>query len=479
MLKKVYKYGGSSLRSHSSVAQSIEQAKLELAAGNQLIEVLSAPGKKQPAEQKMTDQVKKLALGSFDKDSPKEAELKKISEHFIEIYKDFGLEAQAIEEHCKSEILKSFRSQKTKSSQGLESLENQKRYAALVSGPERINAKLRVDCYNKLSIPAHYLGPEENLFVHGSYLNAQYNLEKSKSKIAQEIKKHSDKVIVRPGFHGVNSEGDYALFPRGGSDITGAIDAEAANADLYRNCTDVNGVMEVDPRLFADESELQKKIKSIPHLSYDEIEELAVSGASVIHPMAISPLRRANIPLEICNSFDINGEKTLVNNLANPEGPLIKGIAYLDGLSHFTLHSPDMIGQSGYVEKFSEAFKKHLVEIEMVFTSPTVIVANTQSTENLDKVSQELKKYGEVYCGQGTGMLSIVGEGYNGDPRVAMRFLSALLDADESICIHRQTQALKCSYWVSIDQKYLNKAAKMLYKKFFGELKNKEIAVYC
>ena len=108
-----------------------------------------------------------------------------------------------------------------------------------------------------------------------------------------------------------------------------------------------------------------------------------------------------------------------------------------------------------------------------------MIVANTKALHNLREIEKHLEPFGEVFCGRGAGMVSIVGEGYDGSPAMAMRFLSALQDCGPEVSINRQTQALKCSYWVSVSEYYVQQFAKNAYHKFFGKFKGQPVQVEC
>ena len=95
--------------------------------------------------------------------------------------------------------------------------------------------------------------------------------------------------LVIPGFYGADPEGNIAILPRNGSDITGALVAAGVGAELYENWTDVPGVMTGDPRTDPD-------ARPIPRLSYAEMRERARRGARVLHIDCIEPLEKLGIP---------------------------------------------------------------------------------------------------------------------------------------------------------------------------------------
>ena len=134
---------------------------------------------------------------------------------------------------------------------------------------------------------------------------------------------------VIPGFYGVLPDGQIKTFSRGGSDISGALVAEGVSAELYENWTDVSGLLSADPRVVS----LPKPIASV---SYTELHELAYTGAKVIHPEAVLPVRRAGIPINIRNTNQPEDPGTLIVPDDHPfdSAPLVTGIA---GRKDFTV----------------------------------------------------------------------------------------------------------------------------------------------
>ena len=116
---------------------------------------------------------------------------------------------------------------------------------------------------------------------------------------------HPVEQVVIPGFYGRNRSGHITLFPRGGSDISGALLAEALKASLYENWTDVSGVYPTDPRSGG---------ASLPfaRLTYDAAESLFQAGAQVLHVEAVYPVRRAGVPVVIRNTFVPSAPGTLI-----------------------------------------------------------------------------------------------------------------------------------------------------------------------
>lgn len=112
---------------------------------------------------------------------------------------------------------------------------------------------------------------------------------------------------VLPGFYGATAAGAIVTFARGGGDITGALAAQALNATLYENFTDVCGVLRADPRIIPD-------APPVDRLTYRELKALSLLGAGVLHADAIVPAHQAGVPTRICSTFAPEQAGTLVTD---------------------------------------------------------------------------------------------------------------------------------------------------------------------
>lgn len=139
---------------------------------------------------------------------------------------------------------------------------------------------------------------------------------------------------VIPGFYGRMPDGSIKTFTRGGSDITGALIAAAADADIYENWTDVDGLMSIDPAISED-------AVCHPAVSYRQMRLLAHSGARILHPYCVEPVCEAGIPTVLKNTFSPEKPGTYISDhVRNPVSCVCaqEGFSaqYLDLLDPFT-----------------------------------------------------------------------------------------------------------------------------------------------
>lgn len=128
--------------------------------------------------------------------------------------------------------------------------------------------------------------------------------ELSYQLINRALGNYSGKIVI-PGFYGLDMNGKLKTFPRGGSDISGAIIARGVNAGVYENWTDVDGVMTHDPKFHTEARTLEK-------IMVDHMIMLAKNGVNVLHPDCLLPVMNSGIPVLVKNTFNRSGTGTLV-----------------------------------------------------------------------------------------------------------------------------------------------------------------------
>jgi aspartate kinase len=150
------------------------------------------------------------------------------------------------------------------------------------------------------------------------------------------------KNAIIPGFYGALPDGTVRTFPRGGSDITGALVAGAMGASVYENWTDVDGFMSADPKLV-------ENTKCVPTLSYRQMRLLSSMGAQVLHPQSLLPVSRAGIPTHLRNTFAPEKPGTVIATDARADMPCITGRALKSGRSVIAVLYPDAMRLPGKV----------------------------------------------------------------------------------------------------------------------------------
>ena len=168
--------------------------------------------------------------------------------------------------------------------------------------------------------------------------------------------------VVTPGFYGKMPDGHIKTFSRGGSDITGALAAGALDADVYENWTDVSGILMADPRIVENP-------QPIPEVTYDELRELSVSGAQVLHEGTIFPVREKDIPLNIRNTNAPQDPGTVIQERFDTDDHpqrFITGITGKKDFSVVSLTKRGFSGEVGFLRRVLTIFERHNISIDYV-----------------------------------------------------------------------------------------------------------------
>ncbi|MCM1367231.1 MAG: aspartate kinase [Roseburia sp.] len=243
------------------------------------------------------------------------------------------------------------------------------------------------------------------------------------------------KCAVIPGFYGSDQNGKIVAFSRGGSDITGAIIARAVDASLYENFTDVDGFMTCDPRIVPHAS-------LIDILTYKELRELAYMGANVLHPESIFPVRKANIPIHILNTFNPDASGTLIvpteeflqGKYERTKKMPITAIAGKKNFYSLYIDKSMMNTEVGFVRRVLSCFEKFNVPIEHIpsgIDSMTVVFSavDTDTVNALIKAVQTEVKPDHISLSTDVALIAIVGHGMKSRPGTAARAINRLSNA--------------------------------------------------
>ena len=149
------------------------------------------------------------------------------------------------------------------------------------------------------------------------------------------------RISLVPGFIAQDRDsGDITNLGRGGSDYTASILAASLNAEVLEIWTDVDGFMTADPRVI-------KSAYTINELSYTEAMELCNFGAKVVYPPTIYPVCVKNIPIKVKNTFNPDGQGTIIKaHIENNQKP-IKGLSSIKGTTVITVTGLSMVGVVG------------------------------------------------------------------------------------------------------------------------------------
>jgi diaminopimelate decarboxylase/aspartate kinase len=182
-------------------------------------------------------------------------------------------------------------------------------------------------------------------------------------------------VVVTQGFIASDEEGNTVLLGRGGSDTSAAYLAAKLEAQRLEIWTDVPGLFSANPRAIPGARLLRT-------LHYDEAQEIATSGAKVLHPRCILPVRQYGIPLHIYATQAPDLEGTVLNADGGEGGAQVKAVCTRKGITLISLESPGMWHQVGFLADAFQIFKQHGMSVDLVSTSETSVTVSLDAAAN-------------------------------------------------------------------------------------------------
>ena len=183
-------------------------------------------------------------------------------------------------------------------------------------------------------------------------------------------------VVLTQGFIARNRSGETVLLGRGGSDTSAAYFAARLQARRLEIWTDVPGMFTADPKLVPS-------ARLLVALRYDEAQELASAGSSVLHPRCISPLRPHGIPLFIRSTMAPEVGGTVISPVTDEIEPQVKGICIRDQITLISMDSVGMWHEVGFLARAFAAFSDHGVSVDFVSTSETNVTVSINTADGV------------------------------------------------------------------------------------------------
>lgn len=407
----VSKFGGTSLAGADrfKVAKEIIEAD-----ENRKFVVVSAPGKRDARDTKVTDLLVELADstcvgGGINLDINHARNLlDEIKERFVEIEEELRTGVDIESEFAKIEH---------------DIFEDGQGKAYITSRGEYLNGKLM----------AAYLG-EPWQFVDAKDIvlfdnDGKLLMEETLKAISDRCAKLTRAVI--PGFYGRFAEdGSVETFSRGGSDISASLVAAALHADLYENWTDVSGILMADPSIV-------RNPVTVPVMTYKELRELSYLGATVMHPDVVEPVVKLGIPIIIKNTMDPEAAGTLVvkDKKYYKESMEIAGISGKRGFVVIKLEKTGLNDDTKLRQSILDFFAENSVKITNIIAGidSLILLVPKDSFEKTSLSFFEMEANIRKMAGgiriditKDIAVIGVVGRELGSSPTVVIKTLSAL-----------------------------------------------------
>ena len=451
---KVCKFGGSSLADASQLNKVID---IVLADPARRIVVVSAPGKRDKGDTKVTDlliDLAKTALAgeNFDR------QLGAVVERYALIADELKLGEDIV-----ADITRDLRSRIAQ----VKDLRPEEFLDLVKAAGEDNNAKLVAVAFAARGRKARYASPKDTgMVLKGEFGDATLDPD-SYSTLSRAFS-NFEGIVIYPGFFGYTKDGKVATFPRGGSDITGSILAAAVCADVYENFTDVDSVYPVDPRIVPEVKD------GIPTMTYREMRELAYAGFGVFADDAVIPAVRARIPINIRNTNHPGEPGTMIQQSRRVVPGTVVGIASADGFCNIVVEKYLMNREIGFGRRLLQILEDEHVPYEHMpsgVDSQCIVIKEQYLPKEVERrVVSTIRRVLEpdfVTVERDITTLMVVGEGMCYTPGMLAKACLALASAGISLSMVNQGSS-EVSFMIAVRKQDRDNAVRSLYKAFFG-----------
>lgn len=277
----------------------------------------------------------------------------------------------------------------------------------LVSYGERCSVRIMAARLNQIGIPAQAFDAwDVGVYTDDNYGDAKLlpnAVDSIKERFASRI--DPNVVAVVTGFIGHNTKGRITTLGRGGSDLTATAIGAALSVDEVQVWKDVDGILTADPRLVGNAIPVSR-------VSYEEASELAYFGAQVLHPIAMQPALRADIPVRVKNSYNPSAPGSLIDGDGDPDRT-ITAITCKRDVTLMDIKSLQMLGAYGFLSAVFSQFEKRRVSVDVLASSEvsiSVTLDKKQSQGDIKSLRRDLESFAEVELKRDRAILTLIAD---------------------------------------------------------------------
>jgi aspartate kinase len=286
----------------------------------------------------------------------------------------------------------------------------------LVSYGERCSVRIMASRLNQLGVPALAFDAWDVGIQTTSDFGDAKLLPSYESSVQKAFEQRIDPntVAVVTGFIGHDPNGKITTLGRGGSDLTATALGAALGLDEIQVWKDVDGILSTDPRVVPHAVALDQ-------VSFEEASELAYFGAQVLHPIAMQPAMKYNVPVRVKNSYNpsavgtiIQQEKSSQNRLVRtcvcvcvlcvlwgwklthtlvlsklPHNPKkqVTAITYKKGITVLDISSTQMLGAYGFLARVFGEFEKHKLSVDVLASSEVSVSLTLDKKQDVSEIN--------------------------------------------------------------------------------------------
>ena len=275
-------------------------------------------------------------------------------------------------------------------------------YDQIVCCGELLSTALVSTYFNEIEITNNWVDVRDILRTDNNFRDAIVDWDFTKTKITETIVPLFEKtnLVLTQGFIGATDENESTTLGREGSDYSAAIFANMLNAKSLTIWKDVEGVMNADPKEFAD-------AQIIRYLSYNEVIEMAYYGAQVIHPKTIKPLQNKQIPLYVKCFLNKDLPGTTIDNKVAHNLPPIIVVKQQQVLLQLSSKDFSFVGEA-YVSKLYELFAALKIKPNLTQNGAiSILCCLDDKPDKIEKLALSAAEYFDVLVEKNLTLLTI------------------------------------------------------------------------
>jgi len=345
----------------------------------------------------------------------------------------------------------------------------------ILSKGELLSASLLTHILIQNGIKANFTDSRVLIKTDSKFGDAQPLEQVSKKNVIQFFKQNSETVNIVTGFIGSNINNDTTTLGRNGSNYTASLLANYLDAAELLNYTHVDGIYTANPDLVSD-------ARKIDQLSFNEANELANFGTTILHAKTIIPLLEKNIPLRILNTFNHENQGTLITSNSNKEG--IKTLSILENVSLVNLEGRGLLGKTGVDARIFKVMGDNDISVSIISQGSSergigLVVAAQNATKAMIELEKEFendfysKDVNKISITDNVSVISIIGQ----DLSTFHKPYTALIKNKIVPILFNNTVTGK-NVSLVVQKSQLTKALNVIHGEIFGVSKKINIAIF-
>ena len=333
----------------------------------------------------------------------------------------------------------------------------------LVSFGERMSVRMMAAYLSKEGIPAKFYDAWDiGILSDSNYMAAELldSVWNDIPKYLTGYKNGTDvEIPIVTGFIAKDVKGNITTLGRGGSDLTATMIGAAMQAEEVQTWKDVDGILTTDPRIV-------KEAKTVPEVTYEEAQELAMFGAQVLHPRSMVPVRKSGTPVRVKNSYNITSPGSIIVENHTGKVPPVCAITTVKNITLIDIVSSRMLGAAGFLAHVFNNFLKWNISIDVIATSEVSVSLTVNTKADLSGLIADLEQASQVSVRKEKAIVTIICDAAHSSAILASGFQAL---AEEGINVQMISQgASKVNISMIVDADEADKTIQILHSAYFN-----------